>query len=161
MDHIERSLVARWIGDARCGKSCCTYAAGIAASAGAPLAIRAVAGHGKTVVDAKLQASTDNIRLGPPDQRRVDLDLGALDTGFGRQACERLEGCNEFRSAIRIARIVDRIDAEENILRSENLCPGESQREHGGVAGRNVGDRDAALSPGLGYRDVRIRQGRS
>ena len=45
--------------------------------------------------------------------------LLALDPGAGREVGEGLEGGGEFRAAVRIAAVVQRVDPDENILRAD------------------------------------------
>ena len=69
----------------------------------------------------------------------------AFHAGLGRQVRHALERLDEFRPAIGIAGIVERIHADENVGRLEHLRPGQREGEKNRVARRHVGDRDAVL----------------
>ena len=58
-------------------------------------------------------------------------------------ACKGLE---ELRPAVRIARIVDGVDADEDVARAEHLGPAERERQKQRVARGHVGDGDSARS---------------
>ena len=61
-----------------------------------------------------------------------------------------LERRDEFRPAVRIAGVVDGVDADEDVVRAEHLGPGQRERQEHRVARRHVGDRDAAASRASG-----------
>src|SRR4051812_41921957 len=48
----------------------------------------------------------DDVRLGHVDERRVDVELPALDARLGRQVGQSLEGEDELRTAIWIAGVM-------------------------------------------------------
>ena len=110
--------------------------------AGATLRIGLVARDGLREVDAETQPFAHDARLAPPDQGRVDLQRPALHRGARGQVREPFERGDEFRAAIRIARIIDRVDAEHHVVSCEHLGPGERRPQHHGVARRHVGDRN-------------------
>ena len=53
-----------------------------------------------------------------------------------------LERANVLGSAIRIAAVVERVDADENIKSADRLGEGKRKRQEDRVAGRNIGDWD-------------------
>ena len=54
-----------------------------------------------------------------------------------------LERTKEFRPAVGIARVVDAIDADEDVKGAEGLGPGQGEAEEDGVPRRDVSDRNA------------------
>ena len=80
------------------------------------------------------------------DQRGMHAKPPALDANLGRQVGELLEGCDERWPAVWIARIVDRIDADEQVGRSEYLGPAQRERQEHGVTRRDIGHRDAGAA---------------
>ena len=68
-----------------------------------------------------------------------------------------------FRPAIRIAGVIEGVDADEDVGALQHLRPGQRQRKEDGVAGRHVGHRDAVAHlverPRLGYSHVRRQRG--
>ena len=91
----------------------------------------------------------------------MNAQLVAFDTVFGRQVGHLLEGGDVFRPAIRVARIIDRIDPDEYVVAAQHLGPGQGQRQHDGVARRHVGDRNARLDAIDRHIDGAVGQGRS
>ena len=57
-----------------------------------------------------------------------------------RQVGHALEGRDVFRAAIRIAGVVDRVDADEDVAGLQRLGPGQREGQEHGVARRHVGD---------------------
>src|SRR6478735_3021951 len=104
--------VARRILDARGRKTRASQAAGFAAPARTALLVRLVAGHREREVDAEPQAFLDDARLAPVQERCVQLQSAALNTGARGDAREMREGVDKLRPAIGIARVVDRVDAD-------------------------------------------------
>ena len=77
-------------------------------------------------------------------QRRVDLQArAALDAGFGRQVRHALVGLDELGTAVGIARVVERVHADEDVGRFQHLGPRQRERKEDGVARRDVGDGNA------------------
>ena len=108
-----------------------------------PSAVGVVAAVGQGVVDAELQAALDDLRLGQLDQRSVDLQLlPALDPGLGRQVGHLLVGADVLGPAVRVAAVVQGVDADEDVAGLQHLGPGQREGQEDRVAGRNVGDRD-------------------
>ena len=63
----------------------------------------------------------------------------APNTSLGGQTRHCLEGLDELRTAVRITGIVQGVDANKDIARSQHLGPGQGDREKHGVSGRHVG----------------------
>ena len=57
----------------------------------------------------------------------MDMKGFALDTRLRRQVGELFKRLDEFRSAVRVTRIIDGIDTNKDISGLENLGPGQCQ----------------------------------
>jgi hypothetical protein len=77
-----------------------------------------------------------------------------FDPGLGGEVGEPLERGDELGPAIGIARIIERIDADEQVARAARLGKAEREAEEDGVARRHVGDRNALAHAFLGHGDV-------
>ena len=118
--------------------------AGVALAAGRACGPRVVATAGERVIDAEGDAAGDDLRFGQRDERRVDREpLAAFDAGLGGEVGHLLKSGDVFGAAIGVAGVVERVDAEEDVARAEDLDPGEREGEKDGVARGNVGNRDA------------------
>jgi hypothetical protein len=85
--------------------------------------------------------------LGQVQQRRVQLHRPlALNSGPRGQVGHRFIGRKILGPAIRIAAVVERIDAQKNVARIERLGIGQRQREEDCVAGRHIRDWDATAN---------------
>ena len=88
----------------------------------------------------------------------------AFRSGFGGQVRGALEGLDELRPAVRVARIVDSVDPQENVRGFQRFRPGQRAGQEDGVARRDVSHRDSFAhrfhAAALWNRDV-IRQGRT
>ena len=62
-----------------------------------------------------------------------------------RQRGHALERCEVLGPAVRVAGVVERVDADDQRLGAEHFGPGERQRQEHGVARRHVGRRDRRL----------------
>ena len=69
--------------------------------------------------------ATNDLGLGSMHERRPYLDRSAFDTGLGRQTSERFERLDELGPTVRVAGIVERIHADEDIARSGRLRSGD------------------------------------
>ena len=86
-------------------------------------------------------------------ERRVDAQASAFDAGLRGQGGHPLERRDVFGPAVGIARVVERVDADDEIARAERLRPRQRQRQEDRVAGRDVGRRDRLVDrPILGHR---------
>ena len=89
----------------------------------------------------------------------MDLEsLRSLDAGSGREVGHRLVGRDVLGPAVRVAAVVERVDADEDVLGAERLGPGERKGQEYRVARRHVGDRNAVahLGDGAALRDVDV-----
>ena len=78
------------------------------------------------------------------------LNALAVHARRGRQRRQLLEGGDELRTAIRIARVIERVHADDDVVRAEHLGPAERQRQEDGVARRHVGRRDLVADRSAG-----------
>ena len=62
---------------------------------------------------------------------------------LGRQVRHAFVGLDELRAAVRIARVIQRVHADEDVRAFQHLGPGQREREENGVARRHIGDRNA------------------
>src|SRR5207249_2289564 len=96
-------------------------------------------------VDVQLVGPRDDLGLAELDERGVDAEVAlALDAGLGRQIGQLLERLRELRPAIGIAGVIDRIDADEDILGAQHFRPGEPTRGEDDGPGRDRPPRLAA-----------------
>ncbi|MPN32287.1 hypothetical protein SDC9_179765 [bioreactor metagenome] len=91
----------------------------------------------------------------------MDAQSVTFDPGFRGQVGHRLKSLDEGRSAVGIAGIIHRIDADEDVTGIQDFCPGHRDRQHDRIACGHVGDRDAASIAVLRYGDAGISQCRS
>src|SRR5439155_3231435 len=89
------------------------------------------------------EAAADDVRFGEIDERRVYTELRAFDPGACRDGGERFERLDECRTAVGVTRVVERIDAQDDIGCIEDLGPAERERQKDGVARRYIRGRDA------------------
>src|SRR6202790_5009917 len=111
---------------------------GIALAARPTLPIRIITAMSKSKVQAQLGGDTHDIRFTERDQRRVNVDgRAAFDARFGRQVGHIFESVDELGAAVRVAGVVERIHADENVGGLENLRPRQRIRKKNGVARGN------------------------
>ena len=72
----------------------------------------------------------------------MDAKPRAFDAGARRHRRQRLERGDELGPAVGIAGVVERVHADDDIVRAEHFGPAERQRQEDGVARRHVGRRD-------------------
>ena len=70
----------------------------------------------QTVVDTQFDTSSDDVSLRPIDQRRVNAERLPFDARLGGQDREPLERLDEFRAAVWIARVIECIHPDEEVL---------------------------------------------
>ena len=114
---------------------------------------RVITRVGDGVVDPQLDPSGDDLGLAEFDEWCMHPVLIALDSGPGRQIGHSLEGLDISWTAIRIAGVINCIDTDEYIICTQHLGIGQRQGKHDGIAGRHVGDRNAA---GFALRNIDI-----
>src|SRR5262245_42246414 len=88
---------------------------------------RIVATVRQPVVEAERRATADDLCLRHRYQRRLDAEAAALDASLRRERRGPLEGLDELGTAIGVTRIVERIDADEDVVRAQHFGP--RQRE--------------------------------
>ena len=110
----------------------------------------------------KFRAQKDDILLRKILQRRLDGDVLSLDSrGRRRVIRQRLE-LDEFRAAVRVARIIDGIDADVDMRCAEHFRIAHRIRKENQVAGRHVRRRHRrAVDIALRHLDVLICQCRT
>ncbi len=109
--------------------------------------------------DAELVRQFHDIGFRKLNQRRSDVNARSpLDTGFCGQVAHSLEGMNEFGAAIRVSGIIERVHADEDLVRFEHLRPGQCEGKKYRVARGHVGDWNLsihrALVPAFGNVDL-------
>src|SRR5262249_47360105 len=153
---VRRSdLIAGWVRRPGGQESFAPKPARVAAAARAARVVGAVARDRERIIDAELESALDDLGLRERDERRVDRELASFHAALRRGPREALERGDEFRSTIRIAAVVDRVHADHDLVRVENLGPRERETQEYGVARGHVRDRDAGAAA-LGDRDSRV-----
>src|SRR5215510_1908136 len=132
----------------------------VAEPARAAVRLGRVAGPGQGEIHAELVGTGNDLSLAEGDERRVDAKAAAtFDAGLRGEIGEALEGLDELRAAVGIARVVEGVDPDEDVLRPLHLRPPQGMREEDGVPRRDIRDGDACadclLAPALGNVDVR------
>ncbi len=119
----------------------------------------------QTEVHAQFNRLAHNIGLAHGDQRRMNLKLRrAFSARLRREIRHLRESLNKLRPAIRIARIINRIHANEDIRSVADFRVRQRERQKNGVARRNISDGNTG---GHGafltvFRNLNLRrQGRS
>src|SRR5262245_1352549 len=69
----------------------------------------------------------------------MDPKLRTLDAGPRRDGREMLEGADELRPAVRVARVIERVHADDEVVSAEDLRPAEGEREEDRVPRGDVG----------------------
>ncbi len=109
-------------------------------------------------IEPEPRALADDVRLGHVLERRLDAERIALDPRLGREFGQPLECGDEFGTAIRITRIIERVDADIDIARTRRLGPAEREAEEDRIAGGDIGDGNATRIIGadtvLGHVDI-------
>src|SRR2546426_10350947 len=87
-----------------------------------------VAAPGKLVGYFEFNPFADDLSLIQAEQRSMETEYSSiLNSGFGSQVCHAFVSGQVFGSAIRIATVVDGIDAKENIVGSSHFCISQSE----------------------------------
>src|SRR5205823_438807 len=116
---------------------------GIAFAAGETFQRRIVTTVGDREINIELDCFANDFGFRKFDKRRVNLKAFAFDACFCSEIGQGLKRFDEFRAAIRVAAIIDRVYAKENVAGSDHLRPGKRVREKDGVTRGDVRDRDA------------------
>ncbi|MBM4320960.1 MAG: hypothetical protein FJ125_13660, partial [Deltaproteobacteria bacterium] len=112
--------------------------AGLAAAAGTALLVGIVAGVGQRQVHAEPDGFPGDLRLAPEEQRSTDAQRLPLHARPGGHPGQHLEGVEELRPAVGVARIVHGIDADEDVARPGHLGQLQGQTEQDRVARRHI-----------------------
>src|SRR5258708_847243 len=89
------------------------------------------------------------------DERRVNMHMRAsLYAGLGGQIRHALKRIDEFRAAIRIAGVIDCINADEDVRTRKDFRPSQRERKKNGVSRGHIRDWDAIGH--TGFRNVDI-----
>ena len=114
-----------------------------------------VAGPAHASVEAEARRLPRDIRLGHVLERGVNLERLSLDPRLGREFRQPLERGDELGPAIGIARIIERIDADEQVARPRSLRPAQGETEEDRVACGHVSDGNIVADAALGHIDIR------
>src|SRR5437660_12865385 len=117
------------IADASLAEPFCAELTAVAAAARRARGTGIVATAREPVIEVEREASSNDIGLAQIDERRVDVELRAFDAGARRNCGQRLERPDERRAAIRVAGIIERVDANVDIAGVEDFGPAERKRK--------------------------------
>src|SRR6185503_4075912 len=92
----------------------------------------------QAVLESQLETATDDLRFRHHLQRRVDAKALALYAPRRRQRSESLESGDELGAAIRVARVVEHVDADEDVVGTHHLGPPQRERQEHRVANGHV-----------------------
>ena len=84
----------------------------------------------------------------------MDGEAVPLDAGLGRLVGEIFERFDEGGATVGVAGIIERVDADEQVVRARRLGPGEREAQEHRVARGDVGDGNALAHPVLGHVDI-------
>src|SRR4051794_22037412 len=88
----------------------------------------------QSVVHVQSGTSAHNLSLRHLNQRRMDGSASSTNSGLRRQIGHVFEGGDVLRPAIRVSRVVEGVDADEYVLRSDGFGVCECEREKDSVA---------------------------
>jgi hypothetical protein len=111
-------------------------------------------------IEAEPRGLLCDFRLLEMLERRVHGDGATLAADLGGDAGKPFETQDEFRAAIGVSRIVQRIDPDIEVVGPGGFRPGKGERQEHQIARRHIGDRDIVGKPILGHVD-RGGQGRA
>src|SRR4029079_11807273 len=111
--------VLRRIGNSRLCKTLLTKQTTIATSTCAACPIRIVTTVRHGIIDAKLDSSSNDLRFRHVHERRMHVEIYS----FRPEARGSLKTFDELRPAIRISTVIERVDADENVIAIEHLRP--------------------------------------
>src|SRR5262252_3560576 len=163
--HVRRSMRGGYgVDQMRLREALLAQETRVAEPAGAAVRFGRVAGPGQGEIHAELVGAGNDLSLAEGDERRVNAKVAAtFDPRLRGEIGETLESLDELRTAVGIARVVEGVDPDEDVLRPLYLRPPQGMGEEDGVPRRDVGDRDARadrlLAPPLGNVDVRREGG--
>lgn len=120
----------------------------------------------KPQIEPQLESQFDDPRLTQLDQRRMHMQAhAAFHASLSREIRKGFERADEFRAAIGIAGVIDRIHPDNDVRSLEHFRPSQSIRKKHGIARRNISHRDSRRHGGfiaaLGHRNLIRSQGAS
>ena len=115
----------------------------IASTTRTPIGCRIVATVRERKIDAQFGSAPDNFCFRQQDQRSMDSESLAFHAGFRCELGKIFKRRDELRPAIRIAAVIERVDADEDIGRVKHFRARERVREKNGVSRRHISDRNA------------------
>src|SRR5829696_6298954 len=143
---LQDSASARcWINGTGFQKTLGSQPAAVAAAAWPPVRPRIVTTQREPVVQTERDTAADNLGLRELDERREDAQGPPLDARPGGQRGEPFERLQEFRTAIRISGVIERVHANHDRLRAAHLRERHREREEYGVPRGDVGRRNGAF----------------
>src|SRR5271166_4872681 len=147
LDGLLNSIaVSSRIGNARVGKPFATQLAGIAIPASPPFFVGIVTAQGQRIIDAESGPFADDVGLGHFQKRRMYLEFAeTLHTGLGGQIGKPGESLEELRSAIRIARVIEHVGADEDVEGADCFRVAKRDAKQNRVARRNIRDRNPVV----------------
>ncbi len=77
------------------------------------------------------------------DQRRVNLESRALDACFRPDVGQCFEQNDEFRAAIGVSAVVERVYTEKNVARGDRFRPGQRMGQKNRVTRWNISNRNS------------------
>src|SRR5262245_56040366 len=121
----DRAILAQEqrVGDTSFAESTRPQQAAIAAPARRAVLDRIVTAVGQAVVDAECEAAPDDVGLTEVDKWRLHAKPSAFDAGAGRKIRQALERGNELGPAIGVTRIVQGVDADDEVVGAERFGP--------------------------------------
>ena len=99
---------------------------------------RVVAAMREAVVEPQSVPPANDLGLCHRDERGVDAEPPPFDARLRRERGETLERRDVLGPAVRVAGVVERVDADDEVARAQRLGPGERQRQQYRVARRDV-----------------------
>ena len=112
--------------------------AGVTASTGDASGERVIAAARDAVIDPKFQTDPNDIGFRPLNERGMDGYLFALHGSFGSQIGHGLKSIYELGTAVWVAAVVERVDADEDVVCSQDFGPRQGEGQKNRVASRNV-----------------------
>src|ERR1035438_8481275 len=89
--------------------------------------------------------------------------LTAFNARLGGQVSHLLKGLDKLRPAVRVARVVQRVYANENVARAQHLSPSQRKRQENRIARRYIRNGNAVrhivCRAALGHVDVAGERG--
>ena len=107
-------------------------------AASASVRQRIVTTVGQRKIDIELDGFANDVRFRHFDEGRVNLNPSAFNAGLCRDVRQRFENRDEFRPAVRITAVIDRVCADEDVPGRNRFRPGQRMREEDGISRRDI-----------------------